>query len=139
MLDSPKQWSWTQSIAAGAVFNPLEDWEYETPDRDCEVEVLTDATATGLVVSVKSGGDTVFQEAPVKAGGTAGVLPAPLNTTIIKGKASKAQKLRVAYRNPTGGAITTNGLIILSPRGGVGGGRSYARRGAFGGRRRGRR
>lgn len=135
-LDSPKQWTWTQSILAGAVFNPLEDWEYETPDRDCKVEVLTDATLTGLVASIKSGGDTIFQEAPVKAGGVAGVMPAPLNTTIMSGLARRAQKLRVAYRNPTGGAITTNGVIILTPGGGGGGGRRAPPRRTFGGRRR---
>lgn len=138
MLDSKKQWTYTQSIAAGAVFNPLEDWEYETPDRDADLEVLERATATGLVSSIKSGGETIKQEAPVQAGGTSGVTPSPLNTTIVQGLARGAQKLRIAYRNPTGGAIIVDGLVILTPRGGGGmrrGGGGY-RRPAFARRKR---
>jgi len=138
MLDAPVIFPWSASIAAGAVFNPLEDWEYETPDRDCGFEVFERATAVGLVSSVKSGGDTIKQEGPVQAGGTAGTTPSRLNTEPITGKARASQKMRVAYRNPTGGAITVDGQIILVPSGG--GARGGARRRpAFAGRRRGRR
>ena len=122
MLDAPVIFPWSVSLAAGAVFNPLEDWEYETPDRDCGFEVFERATAVGLVSSVKSGGDTIKQEGPVQSGGTAGITPSRLNTEPITGKARRSQKMRVAYRNPTAGAITVDGQIILVPQGGAGGG-----------------
>jgi hypothetical protein len=81
-------------------------------------EVLERATATGLVSSVKSGGETIKQESPVQAGGTAGTTPARLGTEPVTGRARSQQKMRVAYRNPTAGAITVDGKIILTPAGG---------------------
>ena len=38
-LEGPVQFPWTQSIAAGGVFNPLDGWDYETPDSDVGVEI----------------------------------------------------------------------------------------------------
>lgn len=109
---------WSQSIAAGAVFNPLSDWQFETPDNDGVIEVFERATAVGLVSAVTAAGEALKQEGPVQAGGTAGTTPSRLNTEPIVGAVRKNQKLRVAYRNPTGGAITVDGFIVLTMKGG---------------------
>lgn len=106
---------WSQSIAAGATFNPLTDWQYETPTFPAVVEVLDRATATGLVRALTSGSETIVQECPVQAGGTAGTTPGRQNTEPLTGHGLAAQKLRVAYRNPTAGAITVDGVIIVTP------------------------
>lgn len=110
--------SWSQSIAAGATFNPLSDWMYETPDGNGVVEVLERATATGLVSAVTAAGQNIKQEGPVQAGGTAGTLPSRLNSEPYVGTVKRNQKLRVAYRNPTAGAITVDGIIVLTLKGG---------------------
>jgi len=136
ILSGPVEFPWSAAILAGATFNPLEDWEYETPDVDGAVEVLERATAVGLVSAVKSGGDTIKQEGPVQAGGTAGTTPARLNTEPITGIARSAQKMRVAYRNPTGGTITVDGKIIFTPRSGLRAGVSRGGGGFGGGARR---
>jgi len=129
-MEGPVEFVWSQAILAGATFNPLEDWEYETPSVDVAIEVLERATAVGLVSSVKSGGATIKQEGPVQAGGTAGSTPARLTTEAITGKGFAAQKMRVAYRNPTGGTITVDGKIIAVPLGiGRGGFRKAAKKG----------
>lgn len=109
---------WSQLIAAGATFNPLADWQYETPDANGVLEVFERATATGLVSAVTAAGDSIKQEGPVQAGGVAGTTPSRLNTEPIVGTVKRSQKLRVAYRNPTGGGITVDGQIILTMRGG---------------------
>jgi hypothetical protein len=124
---TPVSFPWTSSIAAGATFNPLTDWQYETPDFDGMIEVFSRATATGLVETISSAGDTLKQESPVQAGGTAGTTPSRLNTEPVVGRAAKLSKIRIGYRNPTGGAITIDGLIVLTPTGGGGGGGGFRR------------
>lgn len=139
-LEGPVNFSWSQSIAAGATFNPMTTFDYETPDRDVAVEVLHRATAVGLVAVIKSGGQAISQESPVQAGGTAGTLPARQTTEPMTGKGFQSRKLQVFYRNPTGGAITVDGIAIVTPIGGMARGgarRAPARRGPP--RRRGRR
>jgi hypothetical protein len=134
MIPSPQKFNVTSSIAAGATLDVLQGYIYETPDADCMIEIIEAATATGLVGVHTSAGETIQQEAPVQAGATAGVFGARLNTEPITGRAPKYQKLRSFYRNPTGGAITLNYSILLTPLraavggGGGGGGRRVARR-----------
>lgn len=134
---TPVTFVWSQSIAAGATFNPLTDWQYETPDFQGMIEVFSRATAVGLVETISSAGETLKQESPVQAGGTAGLTPSRLNTEPVVGRAAQLQKIRVGYRNPTGGAITIDGQIILTPLGGAGAGgrRGGGRKGARRGRR----
>lgn len=123
---TPVTFVWTQAILAGAVFNPMTDWQYEQPDFDGMVEVFSRATAVGLLENISSAGDTLKQDSPVQAGGVAGSTPSRLNTEPVVGRCARAQKIRVGYRNPTGGTITIDGQIILTPLGG--GGRGGRRR-----------
>lgn len=120
---TPVTFLWSQAILTGATFNPLQDWQYETPDFDGMVEVFSKATAVGLIESISTAGDTLKQESPVQAGGVAGTTPSRLNTEPVVGRAAKFQKIRIGYRNPTGGTITVDGQIILTPLGGRGGAR----------------
>jgi hypothetical protein len=130
-LEGPAQFSWSQAILAGATFDPLQTWDYQNPNSDVAVEVIDRATAVGLVRVVKSGGQAITQESPVQAGGTAGTIPARLNTEPQTGKGFALRKLQVFYRNPTGGTITVDGMIIATPIGGgrnIGGSAPRARR-----------
>jgi hypothetical protein len=138
MMGTPVTFLWTQAILAGATFNPLTDWQYETPDVDGMVEIFSRATAVGLLENISSAGDTLKQDSNVQAGGTAGTTPSRLNTEPVVGRAAKFQKIRVGYRNPTGGTITVDGQIILTPVGGGGGARRRSAVRAAPRRRRGR-
>jgi len=130
---TPVMFIWSQAILTGATFNPLQDWQYETPDFQGMVEIFSKATAVGLVETISSAGETLKQESPVQAGGVAGTTPSRLNTEPVVGKCAALQKIRVGYRNPTGGTITIDGLIVLTPLGGGRSGGGARRR--FGGRR----
>jgi len=125
-MEGPANFSWSQAILAGATFNPLEVFDFETPDSDVAVEVLHRATAVGLVAVIKSGGLAISQESPVQGGGTAGTLPARQTTEPMTGKGFASRKLAVQYRNPTAGTITIDGIITVTPAGGGGGGRRRA-------------
>jgi hypothetical protein len=117
-MEGPVNFSWSQAILAGATFNPLTTFDYEMPDTDVAVEVLHRATAVGLVAVLKSGGQAISQESPVQAGGTAGTLPARQTTEPLTGRGFASRKLQCFYRNPTGGTITVDGIIQVTPTGG---------------------
>ena len=109
--------TWSQSIAAGATFNPLSGWVYEFVPRPGVVKYLHRATATGLVATITSGSDELLQEPPVPAGDTAGQTHFEFNVAPITDGVSAGARQQVRYRNPTGGAITIDGIIDYTPVG----------------------
>lgn len=111
----PVSFTWSQSIAAGALFFPLDGWQQEFPESDVMVELISRGTAVGLVQTLTSGTDTLLEESPVQAGGTAGTTPSRLNTEPFVSKSLRGKRLKHKYRNPTGGAITVDGIITITP------------------------
>ncbi len=107
--------NWSQSVAAGATFTPLDGWMYEQVPAAGVIEVFHNATATGVVATVTSGSDTLMEEAPIPAGGTAGVIPGRLNVEPLMDAVAPLDKLKIRYRNTSGAAITVNGQIIYTP------------------------
>ncbi len=107
--------TFSQSIAAGAIFNPLEGWQYQYLPWPAEITVLARATVVALVAVYTSGSETIVEESPVQAGGTAGVIPSPLNTPVQGWHAAAGDLLKLRYRNTSGGAITVDGIIEAIP------------------------
>jgi len=106
---------YSQSVAAGAVFNPLVGWQYQYLPWPAEVNVLSRATAIAMVQVFTSGSETIVEESPVQAGGTAGVTPSALNTPVQGWHAAAGDLLKLNYRNTSGAAITIDGIIEVTP------------------------
>lgn len=124
------QFPWSQSIAAGATFDPLDGYNYQNTPGPGMIKVNHRATAVGLVASIYATDRQVMQEGPVPSGGTAGVTPSDFNVPPIIEPVEGGKRLSIRYRNPTGGAITVDGAIDFAPggRGGGGGGPRRRRR-----------
>lgn len=105
----------TSLVAAGATFNPLTGWQYQYLPWPAEVTVLARATAVAMVNVYTSGSETIVEESPTQAGGTAGVTPSPLNTPTQGWHAAAGDLLKLNYRNTSGGAITIDGIIEVMP------------------------
>lgn len=107
--------SFTQSVAAGATFEPLVGWQYEYLPWPAETTVLARATAVAMVHTYTSGSETIVEESPTQAGGTSGVTPSPLNTPIQGWMAAAGDRLKLRYRNTSVGAIIVDGIIEIVP------------------------
>ena len=105
----------TQSVLAGAVFNPLVGWQYQYLPWPGEINVLSRASAIGMTQVFTSGSETIVEESPVQAGGTAGVTPSPLNTPAQGWHAAAGDLLKLNYRNTTGAPIQIDGIIEAQP------------------------
>ena len=109
------QRNFTASVAAGATYNPLSDWQFRFPPKPGLLEIMVNGTAVGCVMVLTTGPESIVQaESPVSAGGTAGVLPARLNTEPIVDKVNAGEETVLTIRNTSGGAVTINGVAILT-------------------------
>lgn len=110
--------TFSAAIAAGATFDPLDAsgsaWMYRYLPYAAMVEIIDRATAVGVTVVRTFGSDTIQQESPVSAGGTAGVIPNRLTVEPVTEKAQPSDLLRLVYRNTTAGAINVEGIIQIT-------------------------
>jgi hypothetical protein len=110
------QKSFSTSIAAGATnVNVLSGWQYEYLPFPARIKLLLRAPVTTLQATVFSGSETIQEESPVQAGGTAGVTPAELNTSPIVWDAPAGDRLKVQVRSTDAGAQTVDGIIYIYP------------------------
>jgi hypothetical protein len=105
---------WTQSVAAGATYRPLDGWQYEYVPIGGRIEILHRATAVGMRVTITSGSDTLQERSPVPAGGTTGVTPSAQDVPLITDLVAAGDRLKILYENPTGGAVIVDGIIDFS-------------------------
>jgi hypothetical protein len=109
------QINFSTSIAASGTLTPLRDWQYRTPPRPSMVELLINASAIGLVMAFTTGPESIVQaDTVISAGGTAGTLPSRLNTEPIVDSVLGGEELVLQIRNTTAGAITVNGVVVLT-------------------------
>lgn len=76
---------------------------------------MSRATAVGMVQAYTSGSETIVEESPVQAGGTAGVTPSPLNTPVQGWHAAAGDLLKTTFRNTSGASITIDTIIEVIP------------------------
>lgn len=107
--------TFSNSVAAAATDRPLDGWQYEYLPWPAEVTVLARATAIAMVQTYTSGSETIVEESPSQAGGTAGVIPSPLNTPVQGWLGAAGDRLKLSYRNTSGAAITIDGIIEVVP------------------------
>lgn len=121
--------TFTQSIAAGATFDPLDSWQYQYTESPGILKLVHNATATGLRFVATATEITIVQDSPVPAGGTAGTIPSEFAVSPIIEKVAARKRLSIVYTNPTGGAITVNGSVDLANSGSGDRPRTYRRKG----------
>jgi len=109
------QFNFSTSIAAGGTAFPLSTWNYRFPPKKAMIELLVNTTATGVVMNLTTGAESIVQaETPVSSGGTAAVLPARLTTEPVVDMVGAGEEIVLALRNTTAGALTVNGVAILT-------------------------
>jgi hypothetical protein len=109
--------TFSQALTANQLgFNPLDGWQFETnPYQRAAVSVLIDCTDANGRVTAYSGSQTIQERSPIQSGGTAGVMPAPLNNTPITWVAGFMDRLKLAIDEVAGGTPTVNGVIEIEP------------------------
>lgn len=103
--------SWSQSVAAGAIFRPLDGWQYEYVPFGGIITMLQRADAVGLVVTVTTGSDTLQERSPVSAGGTLGNIPSSFDVPALVDEVAGGDRIKIQIENTTVAAIGVDGEI----------------------------
>lgn len=107
--------TFSTTIPAGGTAQPLSAWNYRFPPKNALFELLLKATGTNVVMNVTTGPESIVQaDSPVSAGGTAGVLPARLDTEPIVDMVAQGEELVLNLRNNDAAARTVNGVAIIT-------------------------
>lgn len=101
--------NFTQSVGAGATYLPLTGWQYEYVPAGGIATFIFNTTATGVVVTVTSGSDTLMERSPVSAGGTANVVPSQFTQDPLVDEVAAGDRLKILFENTTGGALVVSG------------------------------
>lgn len=108
--------NYTFALTTGtSVQNIVDNWQYQYAPYPALLEIFMNATAVGLLATITSGSDTIMEEAPVSAGGVAGVIPPRLSVEPITDRIDAGDFIKIRLRNPTGGTITANAMIVITP------------------------
>lgn len=109
------QFNFVTSVGAGATATPLSNWQYRFPPKKAVLELYVGTSAVGIVMNLTTGAESIVQaESPVGIGFAAGTLPARNTMEPILDTVDAGEEIVLTLRNTTGGALTVNGVAILT-------------------------
>lgn len=108
--------AWVQAIAAGALFRPLDGWQYEYVPMGGAIAILHRTDIVGLVATVTSGSDTLQERSPVSAGGTIGVIPSTFDTPVLVDEVAGGDRIKIQYENTSVLEVNVAGEIDYTPQ-----------------------
>lgn len=108
--------NFNQSVAAGDTYRPCDGWQYEYAPFGGIMRTNFWTTATGVVVTVTSGSDTIMERSPIDIGSAAtGNLPSELDVTPVIDEVAAGDRLKIQFENTTGGALVVSGWVEYNP------------------------
>src|SRR5258707_13858146 len=104
----------SNTATAASVVNVIAGWQYEYLPWPARIKLLIRATIVGVTLVVFSGSETIMEESPIQAGGTAGGTPAELTTPPSVSDPPRGGRLTFKLRFPR--APTGDGIVLAFPR-----------------------
>jgi hypothetical protein len=112
------RFTFSQALTANQLgYNPLTGWQFETVPypQGAAIGILVGCTDVNGRITVTSGSQTIQERSPIQSGATAGVMPAPLNTTPITFVAGFMDKVKLSIDEVAGGTPTVVGVVEIEP------------------------
>ena len=102
------------ALAASSTATPLVGQQYEMLPFDANVEFAIQADATGVLATVYSGSDLLYQEGPVQLG-TINVQPKYPDDFYLQDVAAATERLSVLLRDTSGAARVVQTVVRITP------------------------
>lgn len=103
--------------ASGRGYNPLADWQYQyAPFRGLvRIGLNTTGVSATVEVAIFTGSQNVLERSPVSVGGTAGVMPAPLNVPYWEFVVEAGDRITVGIDELAGSTPVVNFFCAIDP------------------------
>ncbi len=108
----------TQALTANQRgYNPLANWQYQYAPYRALVRIGMNTTgAAGTVdAAIFTGSTNILERSDVSVGGTAGVMPAPLNVPYIEFLVEPGDRITVQIDETAGATPTVNFFCAIDP------------------------
>jgi hypothetical protein len=103
----------SQALVANTPVDVLQSWQYQyIPYGGVLTVALRSTTATGKF-TLSGGSDSLAEQQPTPAGGTAGQTPTPFNSPVLTERVAAGDRLKLLLVDT--GAATVDGFIDYQP------------------------
>lgn len=98
-------------------YNPLSGWQYEYAPYPALVRIGCNTTATSNTVTgqIFTGSMNILERSPISVGGTAGVMPAPLNVPYIEFTVAAGDRIQMSIDETAAATPTVNVFVAIDP------------------------
>lgn len=103
----------SQALVANTPVDVLSAWQYQYVPRSGKLNICLRSTTATSKFTLSSGSDTLAEQQPVPAGGTAGQTPTPFNSPVIEELVAAGDRLKLLLVDT--GAATVDGFIDYQP------------------------
>lgn len=97
--------------------NPLANWQYQYAPFNGLVRIGMNTTGAAATVeaAIFTGSDNILERSPMSVGGTAGVMPAPLNVPYIEFMVRQGDRITVQIDELAAATPTVNFFCAIDP------------------------
>src|SRR5258707_15555381 len=102
----------SNTATAASVVNVIAGWQYEYLPWPARIKLLIRATIVGVTLVVFSGSETIMEESPIQAGGTAGGTPSERTTPPLRFPRPAGARRQIKLPCPRAPAGAANGSAL---------------------------
>lgn len=105
--------NFSQALVANTPVDVLSSWQYQYIPAGGLLNVCVRSTTSTSKYTLSTGSETLAEQQPVPAGGTAGQTPTPFNSPVLSERVAAGDRLKLLLVDT--GAATVDGFVDYQP------------------------
>lgn len=105
--------NFSQALVANTPIDVLANWQYQYIPRAGVLNICVRSTTSTSKYTLSAGSDSLAEQQPVPAGGTAGQTPTPFNSPVLSENVAAGDRLKLLLVDT--GAATVDGFVDYQP------------------------
>jgi hypothetical protein len=105
--------TFSQALAANTPVDVASSWQYQYIPMGGIINVCVRSTTATAKMTLSSGSETLAEQQPIPAGGTAGQTPTPFNSPVLTERVAAGDRLKLLLVDTA--ASTVDGFVDYQP------------------------